>query len=141
MRANAGRVPSARRRAALAGSLAVVVALGLLSRRYPLPGVFAEYTGDALYAAAGYCAVGFSVPSCRPAPLAFVAFCLSAAVEVSQLLSFPWLRELRSTSAGALLLGQGFQWADLLAYGCGAVLAACVDRALQRRTARARQHF
>ena len=130
-----------RRRFAAAVSLAVVVALGLLSRRFPLPGLLAEHTGDALYATAVYCALGFCMPSCRPAPLAFAAFGLSAAVEVSQLLTFGWLRDLRSTDAGALLLGQGFQAADLVAYAAGALLAAAFEHALRPVRRRQRQHF
>ena len=46
------RAPRTRRRPWLLAALAAVVALGLLSRRHPLPGILAEYTGDALYTVA-----------------------------------------------------------------------------------------
>lgn len=113
----------------------MVVALGLLSRRHPLPGVLAEYTGDALYTVAMFCALRWFVPTGRGTLLAAVAFAVSAAVETSQLLRWPWLTDLRGSRLGALVLGQGFQWADLLAYGIGALAAWAVDRSFRRRLA------
>jgi len=114
-------------------ALAAVVALGLLSRRFPLPGVFAEHTGDALYTVAAFFACALLLPALRPATLATLAFGLSAAVEFAQLLNWPWLQELRGNRWAALVLGQGFQWADLLAYLVGASVAFAVDRALAAR--------
>ena len=70
------------------------------------------------------------------ASLALGAFAWSALVEAAQLSTSPWLQDLRSTTAGALLLGQGFQWADLAAYGVGAVVIGVWDaraRAARRR--------
>ena len=116
-------------------ALAVVVAFGLLSRRFPLPGVFAEHAGDALYTVAAFCALALLWPAARGASLAWTALAASAAVEASQLLSWPWLLDLRSTRIGALLLGQGFQAADLFAYACGALGAWCLDGACARRRA------
>jgi hypothetical protein len=125
----------ARRRAVTTVALAIVTALGLLSRRFPLPGVFAEHVGDALYTVAAFFALALFAPAAQGAKLAWAALAASAAVEASQLLSWPWLQDLRSTRVGALLLGQGFQVADLFAYACGALGAWCVDGACARRGA------
>ena len=38
-----------------------------------------------------------------------------------------WLQDLRATRLGGLLLGHGYQAADLVAYGVGALLAGCAD--------------
>lgn len=106
--------------------------MGLLSRAFPLPGWFAEHTGDALYTVAVFWALACAQPAARPLALAVLAWGLSALVEVSQLLDWAWLAALRSTRVGALLLGQGFQWADLVAYALGAVLALALDRLICR---------
>ena len=123
---------SARRRSrgfVLVG-LAVTIALGLLSRRHPLPGLLAEYTGDALYTVAVFWCAAFVRPGWPGGRLAVLAAAFAAAIECSQLLSPGWLCELRATRLGALLLGQGFQWADLLAYAVGAAVAWGIDRLL-----------
>lgn len=117
----------------VAASLAAVIALGLLSRRWPLPGVLAEHTGDALYTVAVFCALAWWAPAARASRLAAAAFLVSAAVECAQLLTWSWLQELRRSTVGALLLGQGFQWADFLAYGIGAAGAWLADRAAPGR--------
>lgn len=117
-----------RSRAGVLLQIGLVVALGLLSRRFPLPGILAEHTGDALYAVAAYFATAFVFPAASRPALVCAAFGFSAAVEFSQMLSWPWLRDLRATRPGALLLGQGFQRADLVAYAIGAMLAGLGDR-------------
>ena len=62
---------------------------------------------------------------------------LAWAVELSQLLSWPWLQDLRGTRLGALVLGQGFQWADLIAYAIGVSAVTLLDAAcFGRRVAR-----
>jgi hypothetical protein len=121
-----------RRRERVAGCLVATIALGLLSRCWPLPGLLAEYTGDALYATAVFFALAALWPAASGARLAAAAWSCAALVEVSQLASWPWLVALRSTRAGALVLGQGFQWADLLAYAAGAAFAWVADAALRR---------
>jgi hypothetical protein len=119
------------RRTGAATCLAVVIAAGLLSRRFPLPGVLAEHTGDALWTVAVFCLLAVAMPGRRTLPLAVLAFVVSAAVEATQLLRWQWLVDLRATTAGALLLGQGFQWADFVAYAAGAIGAAAIDRLLR----------
>lgn len=121
------QTPGRRLRPAIAAALLATAALGLLSRRYPLPGLLAEHTGDALYATAAFWLFALLRPAAPTRTLALAAFAFAAAVEASQLLSWPWLRDLRANRLGALLLGQGFQWADLAAYAAGAALAAGLD--------------
>lgn len=118
-------------------ALSIVVAAGLASRRWPLPGIFAEHTGDALYATAAWFLFGSALPRLRRRPLTLAAFAFSALVEGSQLLHPGWLDAVRATTVGRLLLGQGFQWADLLAYAIGAGAGGLLDVALNRGTRRA----
>ncbi len=117
-----------RTRVRLAAALGVTVWLGLASRRWPLPGVFAEYTGDALYAAAVYWAIALLRPSLPAHWLALAAWGVSAAVEVGQLVHLGWLDTIRGTRLGGLLFGHGFKGEDLLAYAVGAAMAFALDR-------------
>lgn len=127
---------AARSRPWVAVALALTIALGLLSRRYPLPGILAEYTGDALYTSAAFAGFALLFAAASTHQIASMAFLSSVAVESSQLLSWPWLVDLRGTSLGRLVLGQGFQWADLLSYLVGASAAAGLDVWLRRRHVR-----
>ena len=125
-----------RSRGPVVAALAATIALGLLSRRHPLPGVLAEHAGDGLWTVAAFCLCALVAPAASSRRLAMAAFVLSAAVEAAQLLDWPWLRAVRSTTAGALLLGQGAKAADLVAYAAGALLACVGDATFRRAAAR-----
>lgn len=95
---------------------AVLIALGLLSRRVKF---VPAACGDALWAMMVYCC--FRIVLIRK-PLvisAAAALIASFAVEFSQMLTPDWLVKIRSTFLGHMLLGQGFLWSDLLAYTIG----------------------
>ncbi len=99
----------------LAG-IAVLIALGLLSRRVKF---VPAACGDALWAMMVYCCfriVLIRKPMVISAAAALIA---SFAVEFSQMLKPDWLVKIRSTFLGHMLLGQGFLWSDLLAYTIG----------------------
>lgn len=113
-----------RRRRRVAAALSLTIAAGVASRCWPLPGPLAEYTGDALYATAVWFAAALLWPRARVAVVTAIALAGSAAVECSQLATAQWLVDLRATTVGQLLLGQGFQWADLAAGAIGALLGA-----------------
>lgn len=104
-------------------ALATIVA-GLGSRRL---GLYAEL-GDALYGTLILVLVHVARPGARRAPWFAYAFCV--AVEVSQL--WPALDPVRATRLGALVLGRGFVWADLVAYAVGVVGGEAVVRGLLR---------
>lgn len=125
------RVQARRWRAVLL--LLAVVVLGLLSRRFPLPGVFAEHTGDVLYTTAVFFVLRVLLPTRGAPTLAMFAFAISALVEATQLLRWQWLVDLRATTGGALFLGQGFQWADFAAYALGALFGVVLDAACRPR--------
>lgn len=114
-------------------ALALTIALGLLSRRDPLPGILAEYTGDALYASAAFVGFALLLAGRQTRTLAILAFVSCVLIEFAQLLNWPWIRDLRSTTLGRLLLGSGFKWPDMLAYLIGVTVAATVDRMARRR--------
>ena len=96
--------------------IAVLIALGLLSRRVKF---VPAACGDAWWAMMVYCCfriVLIRKPMVISAAAALIA---SFAVEFSQMLKPDWLVKIRSTFLGHMLLGQGFLWSDLLAYTIG----------------------
>ena len=96
--------------------IVLLITLGLLSRR--VAWIPAE-TGDALWAMMVFCF--WRIILCRKPLLTVAVVSLATAylVEFSQLITWPWLVSLRSTTLGHLVLGQGFLWVDLLAYTIG----------------------
>lgn len=72
-------------------------------------------------------------PRASTARLAACALAIAYAVECSQLYRAPWIDAVRSTTAGALLLGQSFLWSDLVSYAVGVIFATLLDAALVNR--------
>ena len=122
------------RRAAFLASLATAIVLGLASRRFgpELPAFVATYAGDALWAAAAYLALGVAWPSAPIMRRAIAAFALAVMVEASQIYHAPWIDGIRATRLGALLLGSGFLWSDLVCYAVGVAASAGGERLADR---------
>lgn len=99
----------------------LTVVLGLASRSYgaALPGWVAAYAGDALWALLVFWLIGWSWPRRPGSWVAGLALLVAFGVEFSQLFHPPWLDALRHTTLGALVLGRGFLWSDLLCYTAG----------------------
>jgi len=98
-----------------------VMALGLGSRVFAnvLPVFVAEHFGDALWA----CMIYFGFRTCfAHKKISFALWCSVAfcfAIEVSQLYQADWIRFLRETTLGALVLGKGFFGGGPCAVHCG----------------------
>jgi hypothetical protein len=107
----------------------IVVALGLGSRRYQalLPPFLARYSGDTLWATMVFVAIGFMAARWSTRRVTTAALALSYAVELSQLYHEPWIETLRQTTVGALVLGYGFLWSDLVCYTVGVALGAVIE--------------
>lgn len=117
-------------------ALAVIV-LGLASRRYAaaLPEFVADYAGDTLWATMVFFLLALAFPKNRTALLALAALAIAFAVEFSQLYHAPWLDAIRSTHLGALALGNGFLWSDLICYVIGVSIGAAADWVRHRKMA------
>ena len=114
--------------------IGVTIGIGLLSRKesFGLP----LWIGDSLYAVLFYLGFGLLFPKGSPFAIGLCALGLCYAVEFAQLLQWHWLVELRRNRLGALVLGRGFLWSDLVAYFVGvlaAFLSECVFRTERNR--------
>jgi Protein of unknown function (DUF2809) len=111
----------------------LLIPLGLGTKFYhgPAQGWVHASAGDILYGA--FClfalkAISPGLPAGK-AMLAALLFC--AAVEFTQLLHSPALDSFRHTLPGHLLLGSGFEWADIGYYALGAAPAAALAHVLE----------
>jgi hypothetical protein len=124
------------RSTALVGMLAAA-AIGLGSRLPMTEGVpiLGPYGGDAAWTIAACAGIRLIRPTLPVLRIALLGYGLSVVVECSQLVHVDPLDEIRSHPLGALLLGRGFLWSDLVAYGVGAIVFGTVFRALDARYA------
>jgi hypothetical protein len=117
---------------------AALVALALASRRFgaSLPTLIATYAGDTFWALMVYVALGAALPRTSSRTLAGVALALAYLTEFSQVYQAPWIRSIRDTGPGGLLLGHGFLWSDVVCYTVGVGAGWVAERLVQRRRAR-----
>ena len=120
----------------LAGALVIV--LGLASRRYDagFPAFVAEYAGDTLWAVMAFIVIAVLAPGWPTRRGAIVALVPTYADEVSQLYHAPWIDAIRKTGLGALTLGYGFLWSDVVCYTAGVALCVLVEHLIYARKAR-----
>jgi hypothetical protein len=118
--------------------LAATVLLGLGSRRYgnALPAFVARYGGDALWATMVMWIYALLWPKASTSRLAISALTTAFVVEFSQSYRAPWIDAIRATRPGALALGQGFLWSDLVCYAVGVGIGVCIDAVIRRSDAR-----
>lgn len=109
-------------------AIATLVVLGLLSRQYDF--IHVE-VGDGIWAMMVFCLGRFLFPNIKLEHVAAMALAFSFIDEFAQLISWSWLVEIRSTTLGHLILGQGFEWIDLVAYTIGIIIAYIPARFLE----------
>ncbi len=111
----------------------IALGLGVHWRGGALHATLRDVIGDALWAAMIAWWVGAIAPRASLRMRALGALTLCVGVEVSQLAHTTLLDALRSTTAGHLVLGNGFDPRDLVAYTLGVLVAAFLERAVVRR--------
>jgi len=109
--------------------------IGLSSRKYPqffLP-FLAEYLGDTLWALLVFWLLGFVFIHKTSLKLAIAALVFSYCIEISQLYHAPWIDSIRNTTLGALVLGHGFLWTDILCYTIGILSGYLIELMLYHK--------
>lgn len=111
-------------------AMAVTIVVGLGSRAYMGSGAafIHTYMGDVLYATMYYWAFRWFAPQRTKQWAAIWALLLCFFIEVGQLYHAPWIDGLRTTRLGALILGFGFLWSDLICYTLGVLLGWMLDK-------------
>jgi len=115
------------------GALLVVIAAGLVTRRFPIGNrLWDHHAGEALYAAMVALIVILARPSFRPRTVAAIAMALCTALELFQATGIP----ARSPRLIRFVLGATFAWSDLLCYVLGVAAVAMCHTLTQRTAAR-----
>lgn len=104
--------------------------LGLASRKYGhvLPSFVAENAGDVAWAIMVYFGFRFLFVRQSLYLVIWISFFFSFSIEFSQLYQGDWIKQIRDTSLGALVLGKGFLTVDLFRYAAGIMLATFFDK-------------
>lgn len=99
----------------------LTVAFGLASRKMAdqLPKLVNLYLGDALWALMIFLIAGFLFTKSSTLRISLYAATFCYLIEISQLYHASWIDTIRGTTLGALVLGYGFLWSDMLAYSIG----------------------
>ncbi|SMC86911.1 ribosomal maturation YjgA family protein [Pedobacter africanus] len=97
----------------------VVIALGILSRKVTgIPLI----VGDILYAVMMFFLVKMLLIRLSYLKAALISVSVCFLIEFSQLYNATWINNIRNTTLGALVLGHGFLWSDIIAYTIGTVV-------------------
>jgi len=114
---------------------AITVAVGLAVHytTAALAPALRDVMGDALWAMMIFWISGIFNPRARVGSRAAAALAACFAVEASQLLEMKGLIALRNTTPGHLVLGNGFDPRDLVAYSAGVAIAAIGELAVRHR--------
>ena len=108
-----------------------MVLLGILSRKIDaIPLLF----GDILYAVMVYFGCRFLFINSDNFRRIFVPLLLCYGIELQQLYNSKWIIEIRNTTLGHYVLGQGFLWSDLVCYTAGVFMAFWIDGLLLKRS-------
>lgn len=126
-----------RNRILYAGLILGTIGVGLASRMYSkhLPEFINLGLGDALWALMIYWIIGFVFIRTSIVNVAIVSLTICFLVELSQLIKVDWLDAIRNTTLGALILGKGFLWSDLLAYSIGVSSGLALEMFTRKPTA------
>lgn len=111
-------------------AIVITVLLGLASRKYShlLLLFVAQNSGDILWAMMVYFGFRFLLVSKSLYTAVFFSLAFSFGIECSQLYQENWINQIRGTSLGALILGKGFLFVDLIRYTAGIMIAVVLDR-------------
>ncbi|WP_400245361.1 DUF2809 domain-containing protein [Niallia sp. JL1B1071] len=109
-----------------------MAALGLFSRRFSnlLPDFIGEHAGDIFWAMMVYFGFRFFLVGKKILLAVMCSILFSFGIEFSQLYQADWINELRNSILGALILGRGFLFIDLVRYLSGIAIACLVDKLL-----------
>ena len=106
------------------------IILGILSRKIDsVPTFF----GDSLYAAMIYFGIRMFFIHLNLKKTAILALVFCFCIEFLQLYRAEWILEIRRTTLGHYVLGQGFLWSDLGFYVLGILFAFIIDSSWIKR--------
>lgn len=108
----------------------IVISLGIISRK--IEGV-PMFFGDILYAVMVYFGMRMLFINLNLKKTAILALLFCFLIEFLQLYQAEWIIEIRSTTIGHYVFGQGFLWSDLGFYTIGILIVFWIDNNLIKK--------
>jgi len=106
-----------------------LVVIGIGSREFSF---IPKEVGDAIWAMMVFCLWRVILIRKSLTLCAILALITSYLDELEQLIKWEWLASIRTTTLGHLILGQGFNWEDLIAYTIGIGIIWMIARAFDK---------
>jgi len=104
--------------------VAITIILGILSRKFD---IIPSFIGDTLYAVMIYFGMRFIFINRNNKIAILLALLFCYCIEFQQIYRADWIIQIRRTSIGHYVLGQGFLWSDLAFYTIGVIVAYLFD--------------
>lgn len=103
--------------------------LCISSRKYVtvLPQYISDYASDILWALMVYFGFGFFMYKKSIKNIVLSSFIFSCLIEISQLYKSDWINNIRNTTIGSLILGNGFLESDLICYAIGIFIGTLLE--------------
>lgn len=99
----------------------ITILIGLLSRTELVSKTIPLLFGDYLYGLLLFWIVGLLYNKTGSLKVALVSILLCYLIETFQIYQADWINNIRSNKLGALILGHGFLWNDIISYTLGGI--------------------
>lgn len=111
----------------------LTILIGLISRLNFWPKWVFFYMGDSIWAIMVFFIMSTLLPKASIRKRGLLSIVYAWLTEFSQLYQANWINEIRTTKLGALVLGKGFMWSDLLMYVIGVLIACIITKMLTNK--------
>lgn len=97
----------------------ITILIGLISRSEIFSGWINSHLGDYLYALLFFLIFGFIFRKSKSYKILLISLIFCYAIEFLQLYQADWINFIRNYKVSRLILGNSFQWNDILSYTLG----------------------
>jgi len=101
--------------------IVITILIGLFSRTELISGWVSSHLGDYLYAILFFLLFGFVFTKIKSYKIFISSLLFCCGIEFLQLYQADWISSIRSYKASRLILGNNFQWNDIISYIFGTV--------------------
>ncbi|AFM05402.1 Protein of unknown function (DUF2809) [Bernardetia litoralis DSM 6794] len=105
----------------------ITILIGLISRTDFISNFITDYFGDYLYAILFFLIFGFLFIKTKSYKLLIISLIFCYGIEFLQLYQADWINFIRNYKISRLILGNHFQWNDIISYTFGAMTAYILE--------------
>lgn len=105
----------------------LTILIGLVSRTEFISHFITDYFGDFLYAVLFFLIFGFIFTKTNPYKILIISLLFCYGIEFLQLYQADWIDCIRNYEVSRLILGNNFQWFDIISYTFGAIISYILE--------------